>query len=85
MVITVLERLKHENECKGDEDEENDFLSKSDEEEEITNHKTSDLDKKALQSSALHHLKKSYHCNICEENFYFTNTEILKHKKLHKT
>jgi transposase-like protein len=34
------------------------------------------------KNTQLNPLRKSYHCAKCDKNFNFTNTEILKHKKM---
>uniref|UniRef100_A0A8B9MTD7 DHX34-like C2H2-type zinc finger domain-containing protein n=1 Tax=Accipiter nisus TaxID=211598 RepID=A0A8B9MTD7_9AVES len=37
--------------------------------------------KHSSKPSALH---RSYHCNVCQQDFTFTPTEILRHKKQHR-
>uniref|UniRef100_A0A8B9ZA43 DHX34-like C2H2-type zinc finger domain-containing protein n=1 Tax=Buteo japonicus TaxID=224669 RepID=A0A8B9ZA43_9AVES len=69
MPFTPLERMYHESAC---------WPSEGDEPgcpplEEAAEHSS--------KTSALH---RSYHCNVCQQDFTFTPTEILQHKKQHR-
>ena len=71
MLVTVLERLRHEEECQNEQaHDSNDPV--------VESHK----DKVAVNPS-IERLRKSYYCNTCQSQFSFTSTEILKHKKSH--
>ncbi|XP_077992529.1 putative ATP-dependent RNA helicase DHX34 [Glandiceps talaboti] len=71
MIVTVLEKIQHESQCTG--------------EIEI---KQSDTDQTQTSSTSkdgqMRHLKKTYHCDVCEQDLQLTTTEILKHKRSHK-
>lgn len=77
MLVTVLERLQHQEECQHDEP-----VSVS--ESAVADLPQSQTRNKALEvDSAVQRLRKPYYCNTCEKEFSFTSTEILKHKKSH--
>ncbi|XP_076818876.1 putative ATP-dependent RNA helicase DHX34 [Clavelina lepadiformis] len=68
MPMTVGERLRHQAACGGSNAEE-------------TNQETA-ADSKT--STSLPQLQRSYHCDVCDEDFMFSAVEILKHKRTHK-
>ncbi|XP_063433122.1 probable ATP-dependent RNA helicase DHX34 isoform X3 [Mytilus trossulus] len=67
LIVTVLERLRHESECQSA----NINATKEEVKIEIEEEKNIQLNP----------LRKSYHCDKCDKDYHFTNTEILKHKK----
>ncbi|CAG2240965.1 DHX34 [Mytilus edulis] len=67
LIVTVLERLRHESECQSA----NINATKEEVKKEIEEEKNIQLNP----------LRKSYHCDKCDKDYHFTNTEILKHKK----
>ncbi|XP_060072123.1 probable ATP-dependent RNA helicase DHX34 [Ylistrum balloti] len=69
LLVNVLERLRHEAECHSQNIE-----ATKDEEEK---------DRKEENENQLNTLRKLYHCTICEKDYNFTTTEILKHKRSH--
>lgn len=75
MLVTVLERLQHQEECQHEEPvDPND--SAGAEQSQTT-------DKSAAVDSSIERLRKPHFCNTCQTQFSFTSTEILKHKKSH--
>ncbi|XP_078482646.1 putative ATP-dependent RNA helicase DHX34 isoform X1 [Ciona intestinalis] len=65
--LTVLERLRHQAICTGEENTEADSSSTSQNE----------------GSTSIPSLQKDYHCDICNQMFKFSAVEILKHKRSH--
>ncbi|KAK3727046.1 hypothetical protein QZH41_012547, partial [Actinostola sp. cb2023] len=68
MVVTVLERLQHESECSND---------------TKTTTATQDIPESSTLPS-VDHLRKTYLCTECCKEYWFTSTEILKHRKTHR-
>ncbi|NWQ90774.1 DHX34 helicase, partial [Burhinus bistriatus] len=68
MPFTPLERMCHESACRPSEGE-----SCPPPQEETS--------ESSSKTSALH---RSYHCDVCQQDFTFTPTEILRHKKQHR-
>ena len=75
MLVTVLERLQHEETCDEHQDED---------EVDSTAH-VQELDHSTSVQPSVDHLRKPFRCSVCEQEFSFTSTEILKHKKSHKS
>lgn len=77
MLVTVLERLQHQEECQHEEPVEQNESAVAD----VAHSQTKD--KPATVDSSIERLRKPYYCNTCQSQFSFTSTEILKHKKSH--
>ena len=75
MIVTVLERLQHQEECQRDEP-----ASASD--PVVVDPAQSQSQTPAVGSS-IERLRKSFYCSTCQKQYSFTSTEILKHKKSH--
>ena len=75
MLVTVLERLQHQEECQHEESVDSNNPA-------VANLAQSQTDNSAVDSS-IDKLRKPYYCNACQSQFSFTSTEILKHKKSH--
>ena len=75
MIVTVLEKLQHQEECQKNEpavlNETADMVQMQ------TTGKVPKVD------SSIELLRKPYYCSICDKQFSFTSTEILKHKRSH--
>ncbi|KAK6188313.1 hypothetical protein SNE40_004514 [Patella caerulea] len=71
MIVTVMERLQHESEC----------LEKHNTVNPLEEERLIEEERKTQEN----HLRKSYFCTDCDKQYSFTSTEILKHKKSHKT
>lgn len=69
MPLTPLERMQHEATCRPPREVQP--------EEDVSEQPSS----KARSSTAL---QRQYHCDVCDQDFEFTSTEILKHKRQHQ-
>ncbi|OWF54057.1 probable ATP-dependent RNA helicase DHX34 isoform X1 [Mizuhopecten yessoensis] len=69
LLVNVLERLRHEAECHS----QNIEATKDEDENDL----------KEEKESQLNHMRKAYHCSVCEKDYNFTTTEILKHRRSH--
>ncbi|XP_068709593.1 probable ATP-dependent RNA helicase DHX34 [Montipora foliosa] len=77
MLVTVLEKLQHQEECQQNEPT---ILSR----EPVTDHAPLPTTRKIPNhDSSIQVLRRLYHCSICAKEFSLTSTEILKHKKSH--
>lgn len=76
MVVTVLERLQHENQCHGNDEFEGDSAAST----ATTNVTPAEI---SSRSSSVDHLRKPYFCGECSKQYSFTSTEILRHRKTH--
>lgn len=77
MLVTVLEKLQHQEECQQIEPA---ILSR----EPVTDHAPLPTTRKTPNhDSSIQVLRRLYHCSICAREFSLTSTEILKHKKSH--
>ena len=77
MLVTVLEKLQHQEECQQTEPA---ILSR----EPVTDHAPLPTTRKTPNhDSSIQVLRRLYHCSICAREFSLTSTEILKHKKSH--
>ena len=79
----MLQRLQHENECEVDKEKGSGLLEQNDEEDQEGCNASSPT--RRPRQPSLDHLRKLYHCDVCGQDFSFTNTEILKHRKSHRT
>ena len=70
MVVTVLERIEHEKQCSA-ETKTGTAVAKQE-------------SKQDSEESSLERLRKTFHCPECDEEFDFTATEILRHKRSHR-
>lgn len=77
MLVTVLERLQHEEECQHDEPSGDTAVSDPGPTQSQTTNKES------AAESSIERLKNPYYCSTCQQQFSFTSTEILKHKRSH--
>lgn len=77
MLVTVLERLQHQEECQQDEPSNTSESAVADLAQSQTANKTPTVE------SSIERLRKPYYCSTCQKQFSFTSTEILKHKKSH--
>ena len=77
MLVTVLERLQHLEECQQDGPADTGESAVADLAQSQMPIKTSTVD------PSLERLRKPYYCSTCQKQFSFTSTEILKHKKSH--
>ncbi|XP_041367761.1 probable ATP-dependent RNA helicase DHX34 [Gigantopelta aegis] len=71
LIVSIVERLQHEIECQSHD-------KPATKEEEVK-----ELEEE--RATQLNPLRKPYHCTDCDKDFTFTSTEILKHRKSHKT
>lgn len=77
MVVTIAERIHHDEECQRRHEKDTEEI-----EEAETRQRTL---AESAQSKAGNSLKRSYHCPICQKDFMFTVTEILKHTRTHSS
>ena len=70
MVVTVLQRIEHEKQCSAGQASAGAAVAK--------------IPKQETGESGLEKLRKPYFCSVCEKEFSFTATEILRHKKSHR-
>ncbi|XP_062516968.1 probable ATP-dependent RNA helicase DHX34 [Corticium candelabrum] len=75
MVATIAERMRHDEECSSRQQKETEEL----EDAEYKRQQVVDT----ARSLASENLRKSYHCSVCDKEFMFTFTEILKHARTH--
>lgn len=68
MIVTVAERLRHQQDCQKEQ-------LVGDAEKAIRNAE------EKVKMDALDRTRKSYHCPTCKKDFRFTTVEIFKHKK----
>ncbi|XP_032240622.2 probable ATP-dependent RNA helicase DHX34 isoform X1 [Nematostella vectensis] len=73
MIITVLERLRHENDCHETEGQES-----------IATQESQDTKPSEFSKPDMAHLRREYFCADCKKEFVFTSSEILKHKRSHR-
>ncbi|XP_041090388.1 probable ATP-dependent RNA helicase DHX34 isoform X3 [Polyodon spathula] len=71
MPLTPLERMQHEATCRPPGE------VQPEEKEDVLEQPSS----KPSSSTALH---RQYHCDVCDQDFEFTSTEILKHRRQHQ-
>lgn len=71
MVVTVLERIEHEKQCSD--------VTTSGNLDDTKTEKKSDIG-----DGGLARIRKTYVCPDCKEEFNFTATEILRHKRSHR-
>ena len=97
MVATIAERMRHDEECSSRQQKETEelegnyyvqtasFLTGT----SMVCFLRADAEYKRQQvvdtarSLASENLRKSYHCSVCDKEFMFTFTEILKHARTH--
>ena len=77
MLVTVLERLQHQEECQHDEPV---TARESAVGADLAQSHTTN---EAPGDSSVKRLRKPYYCSTCQKEFSFTSTEILKHRRTH--
>nr|XP_033810388.1 probable ATP-dependent RNA helicase DHX34 isoform X2 [Geotrypetes seraphini] len=70
MPFTPIERMSHEASCKP--------------EEVAVDQGTVDPAEQTTRSASVLSLQRPYYCGICDKDFIFTSTEILKHRRQHQ-